>query len=82
MTSLTDTIQHAILSCLPEGSQALVRNPHNDGQHFEAAVMSPIFEGMPLVKQHQLVMKALKSAFETSVHALALKTYTPQQWPY
>jgi len=33
-----------------------------------------------LVKQHQLVMKALKEAFEGDVHAMGLKTFTPEKW--
>ena len=57
-----------------------VKDPMNDGQHLEAIVISPAFEGMMLVKQHQMVMAALKSAFATSVHALALKTFTPAKW--
>ena len=35
---------------------------------------------MMLVKQHQLVMKALKEKFATTVHSLALKTFTPEKW--
>ena len=52
----------------------------NDGQHLQAYVISSTFEGMMLIKQHQLVMKPLKEAFASSVHALALKTFTPQKW--
>jgi stress-induced morphogen len=43
-------------------------------------VICPQFEGLSLVKQHQLVMKSLTQGFATNVHALALKTFTPTQW--
>ena len=61
-------------------STAYVLDPMNDGQHLQAFVVSPTFEGMMLIKQHQMVMAPLKKAFESSVHALGLKTFTPQKW--
>lgn len=53
----------------------------DDGQHFEATVVSPEFDGLGMVKQHQLVYKTLGDRMQTNeIHALALKTYTPEQW--
>ena len=51
-----------------------------DGEHFEAMVISETFIGLSLIKQHKLVMTALKERFATDVHALALKTFTPEKW--
>ena len=59
---------------------AYVLDPMNDGQHLQAFVISPAFEGMMLIKQHQMVMGPLTQAFATSVHALGLKTFTPEKW--
>lgn len=51
------------------------------GDHLQAIVVSAQFEGKTLVKQHQMVYKAVKEAMATeAIHALALKTYTPQTW--
>jgi stress-induced morphogen len=50
------------------------------GDHFEATVVSPAFEGKSRVEQHQMVYTALGDLMAGAVHALALKTYTPQQW--
>ncbi|VAX37327.1 hypothetical protein MNBD_UNCLBAC01-1391 [hydrothermal vent metagenome] len=61
-------------------STAHVLDPRMDGQHLEALVISPVFEGMMLVKQHQMVMKALKEAFTTGVHAMGVKTFTQKKW--
>jgi stress-induced morphogen len=58
----------------------MVRDPMNDGAHFEATVISESFMGMPLVNQHRQVMQSLKDAFAGDLHALALKTYTPEKW--
>lgn len=64
-----------------EGSTAMILDPMNDGQHLQAYVVSPVFENMPLVRQHQLVMKPLKQAFDgNALHAMALKTFTPERW--
>jgi acid stress-induced BolA-like protein IbaG/YrbA len=51
------------------------------GDHFEVTVVSSQFEGRSLVQQHQLVYKAVQSAMSSeAIHALALKTYTPETW--
>ena len=75
LTEIKQTIEKAV-----PASTIYVLDPMNDGQHLEAIVVSPAFEGMTLVKQHQMVMKPLKDAFAQSVHALALKTFTPEKW--
>ncbi len=70
-------IKTAILQDLPD-AEVYVYDP--DGQHFEAIVVSAEFVGLPLLKQHQRVMKALKAALETDVHSILLKTFTPEDW--
>ena len=74
-----DDIKTTIENAVPD-STAYVLDPMNDGQHLQAFVISPAFEGMMLVKQQQMVMKALKEALDGPVHALGLKTFTPQKW--
>lgn len=76
---MIEHIEAIILAALPDAT-VYVKNPFEDGEHFEAVVISPSFEGLSLVKQHKLVMGALKEAFATSVHAMALQTFTPSQW--
>lgn len=75
--SMGPEIKSTILSVLPNAT-VYVADP--DGEHFEAIVISEQFTGMPLVKQHKTVMNALKEHFKQAVHALALKTYTPEKW--
>jgi len=52
----------------------------DDGTHFEAIIVSPTFEGKTMVQQHQLVYAALGDRMRAEIHALSMKTYTPQKW--
>ncbi|MCB9771870.1 MAG: BolA/IbaG family iron-sulfur metabolism protein [Candidatus Omnitrophica bacterium] len=74
-----DELQKTIASLVPQ-STVYVLDPMRDGQHLEAIVISPVFEGMMLIKQHQMIMKPLKEVLLHSVHALGLKTFTPAKW--
>ena len=52
-----------------------------DGRHFSAVVVSDSFAGKNPIAQHRMVYSALGDRFDTEVvHALSLKTYTPEQW--
>jgi stress-induced morphogen len=75
-----DWISARILAALPD-AQVDVRDTTGTGDHFEAQVVSAAFQGLPLVRQHQLVYGALDEKLATGeLHALALKTFTPDQW--
>ena len=65
-----------------EDAQATVTQPRgvHDEDHLAAVVVSPAFEGKPLVQQHQLVYDALGEHMTTDIHALELKTYTPEEY--
>ena len=51
-----------------------------DGQHFQALVVSPGFEGKSRVQRHQLVYAALGDRMREEIHALSMRTLTPQEW--
>ena len=51
-----------------------------DGHHWEALVVSAAFEGLPRVRQHQLVYAALGDRMREEIHALSMTTLTPAQW--
>ncbi len=74
-----DAIKDLIESALP-ACTALVYDDANDGEHFRAEVVSSAFDGVNLVKQHQLVYAALGDHMRSDIHALQLKTYTPTRW--
>ena len=60
------------------GSKAEVQT---DGQgHYEALVICPAFAGKRSLQRHQLVYGTLGERVGRDIHALALKTFTPEEW--
>lgn len=51
-----------------------------DGRHFEAIIVSPLFRDKPKVRQHQLVYAALGDRMREEIHALSMRTLTPEEW--
>jgi acid stress-induced BolA-like protein IbaG/YrbA len=51
-----------------------------DGQHFQALVVSRAFEGKNRVQRHQLVYAALGERMREEIHALSMRTLTPEEW--
>ncbi len=51
-----------------------------DGVHFEALIVSNAFEGLSRVKRHQLVYSSLGDRMKGEIHALSMRTYTPEEW--
>jgi acid stress-induced BolA-like protein IbaG/YrbA len=52
----------------------------DDGTHFEAVIVSPAFEGKSMIQQHQLVYAALGERMRAEIHALSMRTLTPEKW--
>ena len=52
----------------------------DDGQHFEVVIVSQKFVDKNKVQQHQLVYLALGDRMRSEIHALAMRTFTPQAW--
>ncbi|MCP5468420.1 MAG: BolA family transcriptional regulator [Deltaproteobacteria bacterium] len=50
------------------------------GGHYQVIIVSSKFKDKTLIEQHRLVNESLKNLFKEKVHALALKTYSPEQW--
>ncbi|OGA25381.1 MAG: BolA family transcriptional regulator [Betaproteobacteria bacterium RIFCSPLOWO2_02_FULL_67_19] len=51
-----------------------------DGQHFQALIVSNLFAGRSRVQRHQLVYQALGERMREEIHALSMKTLTPEEW--
>lgn len=75
MENLKEKIASAV-----DASHIEILDPRRDGVHLEAIVVSKDFESKPLLARHRLVMNSLKQNFKEDLHALALKTYTPEEW--
>jgi stress-induced morphogen len=71
----------ARLETLAAGTQAEVNDLTGTQDHYQAVIVSPVFEGKLMIEQHRMVYKLVQSEIDSNeVHALTLKTYTPQQF--
>ncbi len=71
-----DNIRQLIEQGLP-GARAHVQG--DDGVHFEALVISPDFAGKLPLARHRMVYATLGDLMGGAIHALALKTLTPEE---
>jgi stress-induced morphogen len=73
-------VEEMIKAGIPD-AQVQITDLTGGGDHYQAVVVSSQFAGKSLVQQHQLVYGAVKEAMASeAIHALALKTYTPEAW--
>ena len=67
----SEELKQRIETALP-GASAQVSG--DDGQHFQAVVVAPQFEGLSRIAQHRLVMDVFAGELGGSIHALSLQT--------
>ncbi len=65
---------------IERGMQTVHLSVTGDGQHFEAIVVSAEFAGKSRIARHQIVFKTLGKRMDGEIHALSIKTYTPEEW--
>ena len=70
----------SIQKSIAQGINTLHLSVNGDGQHFEAVIVSEEFAGKSRVQRHQHVYLALGDRMREEIHALSMKTYTPQEW--
>lgn len=68
-------IQGWILAGLP-GAEVRV---DGDGRHFEAVIVADGFAGKSLLARHQMVYDALGARMQADIHALSMRTLTPDE---
>lgn len=62
-------------------AQVEIDDMTGDGQHFGAMIVSTVFQGLPTIQRHRLVFGLVKAELDSgSLHAVQLKTYTPEQF--
>jgi acid stress-induced BolA-like protein IbaG/YrbA len=77
---ITAMDSNEIKTMIENGMSNSVVNVDGDGTHFEALIVSTEFEGKSLIERHKLIYGVLGDAMKERIHALSLKTYTPEQW--
>ena len=74
-------IERLIEQEIPDAEATASKTRHEeDEDHFAVLVVSPAFEGETLVGQHRMVYDALDDHMTTDIHALEVKTYTPEEY--
>lgn len=65
-----DVRNESYMHNVPEGSES----------HFKVVVVSEQFENTRLIARHRQVNTVLAEELAGAIHALAIHTYTPQEW--
>jgi len=78
MSSVNPDELKALVLAHIEGAQVEVVCYSGD-DHFEMTVVSASFTGKPRIARHKMVYAALGDNMRQAVHALALKTKTPEE---
>jgi BolA protein len=63
-------IDESHMHAVPEGAES----------HFKLVVVSEQFAEHKLVGRHRLVNQLLRDELDSGLHALALHTWTPEEW--
>ncbi len=51
-----------------------------DGQHFQATIVCAAFAGKRPIQRHQMVYAVLGDRMRAEIHALSMKTLTPEEF--
>jgi stress-induced morphogen len=73
-----EDIRQRIEASIP-GARAEVEDYTGGGDHFRASVTAAAFAGRSRIEQHRLVYEIFGAEIGGAIHALSLKTQTPQQ---
>ena len=71
----TDRLESLLREAFPDAAELTVEDRTGGGDHFQVVVVSPRFEGLPLLEQHRLVNEALAAPLrDGTIHELRIKT--------
>jgi BolA family transcriptional regulator, general stress-responsive regulator len=65
-----EVVDESHMHSVPEGAES----------HFKVLVVSEAFAGQGLVARHRVINRLLSDQFQHGLHALALHTWTPEEW--
>jgi len=74
------TTPELIHSYLTNGLECTHLEVEGDGQHFTAVIVCPAFAGKSRIQRHQIVYAALGDRMREEIHALSMKTLTPEEY--
>ncbi|MBD2150856.1 BolA family transcriptional regulator [Pseudanabaena sp. FACHB-1277] len=56
------------------------KNAPEGSGHYDLIIVSECFADTTIMQQHRMVYNALSDQMQTTIHALSIKTYTPDLW--
>ena len=71
-----EDLESRLRAAFPD-AEIVITDLAGDGDHYRARIVSPAFAGLPRVRQHQLVNRALADVLGGRLHALAIETAAP-----
>jgi len=74
------TTPEAIHGYIAAGLECTHLEVEGDGQHFQAVIVSPAFAGKRPIQRHQIVYAVLGDRMREEIHALSMKTLTPEEY--
>lgn len=69
-----------VKSYISEGISCTHLAVEGDGQHFYATIVTEAFDGLRTLARQRAVYAVLGERMVAEIHALSMKTYTPQEW--
>jgi len=75
----TTRIEAMIKAAIPDADVRAV-DMKGTGDHFDVVVVSAAFAGCSLLQQHRMVYSALGDNMRQAIHALVIRTLTPEQF--
>ncbi|MDX2257187.1 MAG: BolA family protein [Pseudanabaenaceae cyanobacterium bins.39] len=88
ITVIKFILQQKLGATLVEISDRSELHKHHQGRmnapagsgHYDLIVVADIFAGKTMMQQHRMIYDALAEQMQTTIHALSIKTYTPELW--
>ena len=77
MPLAADDLEARLRLAFPD-AEIVITDLAGDGDHYKARIVAEVFRGLPRVRQHQLVNRALADVLGGALHALALETAAPE----
>ncbi len=69
------------IEALAPATEAQIMDLTGTQNHYQALIVSPAFEGLLTIERHRLVFSLVQAEIDSGeVHALTLKTYSPEQF--
>lgn len=75
---LLEAFSPLVLDVINESHQHNV--PEGSESHFKVVIVSNDFDGKRLIGRHRMVNQVLADELANHIHALAIHTYTEEQW--